>query len=90
MKDLILGSVSKLSFSKIELFFLSRARYCADNDCVIFVHDVSDIVRRNLENLGVILIDVDDALDVSEHIKESRWILFEKYLRENIEKYRQV
>ena len=90
MKNLILGSVSKLSFSKIELFFLSRAKNCADNDCVIFVHDVSDIVRNRLECLGVILIDVDKVLDVSEHIKESRWLLFEKYLRDHKDEYEQV
>lgn len=90
MKNLILGAVTRLSWSKIELFTLSRIKHCPDNDFVLFVKDVSDVVKTLLDSFKVNVIEIDDTFDILGHVNECRWLLYEQFLRNNREKYKQI
>ena len=87
-KNLILSTVVRYSWDKIFPFIKSLANINNRNcDVVIFISEVSQLVKDNLKSFGIIVYEISTKIKDSIHLFRHRWKLFSDFLDNNRHNY---
>ena len=87
-KNLILSTVVRYSWDKIYPFIKSLANINNRNcDVVIFVSEVSQLVKDNLKSFGIIVYEISTKIKDSIYLFRHRWKLFSDFLEKNRKNY---
>ena len=89
MKNLVMGVATGYDWYTLEPFVTSFKRYCKNAELVLFVDNISEFTRANLQKEGVKLQPVPDQLKPALII-DVRWTMYKNFLDERGKDYRQV
>ena len=89
-KNLIIGVIMYYDWEKISTFFKSYIRAGFENcDIVMFISGVSSVTLNKMKSYGILVYNIPDKFK-NILISNYRWKLYEDYLNENKNKYKQV
>ena len=92
-KNLIIGTIINFGWDKMSTFFKSYIRAGFENcDIVMFISNISPKTVSKMKSYGIIVYNMPDLPDKfkKKGICSYRWKIYEDYLKENKNRYKQV
>ena len=89
-KNLLIGAITNYAWEYVAPFFKSYQRAGFENcDCVMFVANMSESTIEKIKSCGVTVLQIPDNIK-NERIINSRWKIYEDFIKANPEKYNLV